>query len=387
MPENTNLENEDKKTILVVDDSEINREILKTIFENDYNVMEAENGKIAVQKIVQSRTKLAAILLDINMPEMDGFEVLEEIANVNLLDRIPVVMITADSSIETERYCYEKGVTDVIRKPFDTIVVSSKVRKSIALFESKRSLQARVDEQVIVLRKQYEQLQQQQEKLKENNNKIIETICDIVEFRNLESGYHLKRIKYFVQILGKYAMQMYPEYGLTKDKIEIIAHASAMHDIGKISIPDTILLKPGRLTKDEFDVMKSHTTRGCEIINMLVDIQDREYYEASYDICRHHHERYDGGGYPDGLKGEEISIAAQLTSLADVYDALVSERVYKAAYPMDKAFNMIMNGECGAFSPKILEVFKVALLEMNAVYIQTRMSEENEKGGYEIKKQ
>ena len=157
-----------------------------------------------------------------------------------------------------------------------------------------------------------------------------------------------------------------------------MADASAMHDIGKITVPDTILLKPGRLTRDEFEVMKSHTTRGCDIIRMLSDIQDKDYFEYSYDICRHHHEKYDGNGYPDGLKGEDISIAAQLTGLADVYDALISERVYKAAYSMDKAFGMIVNGECGVFNPKLINCFRQAKLEMNNAFLKTKMKEKEE---------
>ena len=171
-------------------------------------------------------------------------------------------------------------------------------------------------------------------------------------------------------------MRNYPEFGLTPHRIEVITNASAMHDVGKITVPDAILLKPGRLTPDEFDIMKSHTTRGCEIVRMLADLQDEEYIEVSYDICRHHHEKYDGKGYPDGLKGEEISIAAQLTSLADVYDALVSDRVYKSAYSMSKAYEMIKNGESGIFSTKMLACFDIARPEMEAVVERTKAEEE-----------
>lgn len=364
-----------KPTILIVDDSEINREVLKEIFKEEYTILEAENGKSAIEMVVKSRTFLTAILLDINMPEMDGFAVLVEIGKVKLVDKIPVIMITSDTSPETERKCYEQGVADVICKPFDAVVVKRKVGRSIEILLAKKRLEDQVDTQTKLLRAQFQQLQKQQEVLKKNNAMIVEKICTIVEFRNLESGYHLRRIHEFVSILGKYVMSYYPEYGLTQHQIEVMADASAMHDIGKITVPDTILLKPGRLTRDEFEVMKSHTTRGCDIIRMLADIQDKEYFEYSYDICRHHHEKYDGNGYPDGLKGEEISIAAQLTGLADVYDALISERVYKAAYSMDKAFGMIVNGECGVFNPKLINCFRQAKLEMNNAFIKTKMKE------------
>lgn len=364
-----------KPTILIVDDSEINREVLKEIFKEEYTILEAENGKSAIEMVVKSRTFLTAILLDINMPEMDGFAVLVEIGKVKLVDKIPVIMITSDTSPETERKCYEQGVADVICKPFDAVVVKRKVGRSIEVLLAKKRLEDQVDTQTKLLRAQFQQLQKQQEVLRKNNAMIVEKICTIVEFRNLESGYHLRRIHEFVSILGKYVMSYYPEYGLTQHQIEVMADASAMHDIGKITVPDTILLKPGRLTRDEFEVMKSHTTRGCDIIRMLADIQDKEYFEYSYDICRHHHEKYDGNGYPDGLKGEEISIAAQLTGLADVYDALISERVYKAAYSMDKAFGMIVNGECGVFNPKLINCFRQAKLEMNNAFIKTKMKE------------
>ncbi len=367
-----------KPTIIIVDDSEINRDVLKEIFKDDYTILEADNGKAAIDQVVKSRAFLSAILLDINMPEMDGFDVLVEIGKVKLIDKIPVIMITSDTSTETERKCYEHGVVDVICKPFDSVIVKQKVSRSIELLMSKKRLEDQLGTQTRLLRAQFQQLQKQQKELKKNNAIIVEKICTIVEFRNLESGYHLRRIHDFVSILGKYVMKMYPEYGLTEYQLNIMADASAMHDIGKITIPDTILLKPGRLTRDEFEVIKSHTTRGCDIIRMLADIQDKEYFEYSYDICRHHHEKYDGNGYPDGLKGEEISLAAQLTGLADIYDALISERVYKAAYSMDKAFGMIVNGECGVFNPKIINCFREAKLEMNNAFIKTKMKEAEE---------
>ena len=215
-----------------------------------------------------------------------------------------------------------------------------------------------MEEQTETLKKQYQLLKIQAARLQKSNTNIIDILGTVVESRNLESGEHVMRVKGYTEILAKEMMKEYPEYGLTDKKIEVIVSASALHDIGKIAIPDNILLKPGKLTQDEYEYMKSHTTRGCEILNNIKDVWDEEYEKASYEICRHHHERYDGRGYPDKLKGDEIPISAQLVSVADVYDALVNERVYKSAYSKEQAFSMIINGECGIFSPKLLECFR-----------------------------
>ncbi len=364
------------KNILIVDDAEINRGILAEIFKGDFGIYEADNGRKALEIIATKRDSISAILLDVVMPEMDGFRLLQELSKHKIPDRIPILMITADASTDTEKRCYEGGATDVIHKPFDAVVVKHRVTRAVELYKSRVELEQKITDQTRVLKKQYMVLKKQEERLRETNSRIIDTICTIVEFRNLESGYHLKRIKGFVQILANTAMRNYPEFGLTPHKIEVITNASVMHDIGKITVPDEILLKPGRLTPDEFDIMKSHTTRGCEIVKMLADLQDKEYMEVSYDICRHHHEKYDGKGYPDGLKGEEISIAAQLTSLADVYDALVSDRVYKSAFAPSKAYEMIKNGESGIFSTKMLACFDIARPEMEAMVARTKAEEE-----------
>ena len=371
------------RSIMLVDDNDINRGILAEIFKDKYNIIEASDGSEAVRLINQESSKLAAILLDVIMPGMDGYAVLEAMVNHdNLNERIPVLMITADTSTEAERTSYEKGAADVIHKPFDPVIVDRRVSKAIELYDHKNNLETKVDDQTRILKKQFIYLKKQEERLRYSNEKVIDTIATIIEFRNMESGYHLKRIKGFVRILALTAMNNYPEMGLTPHMIEVLTQASAMHDVGKISVPDSILLKPGRLTSEEFEVMKSHTTRGCEIIEKLKDIQDKEYYEACLDICRHHHERYDGRGYPDGLKGEENSIGAQLTAIADVYDALVSDRVYKSAYPVDKAYEMIKNSECGVFSPKLLACFEFARPDMEKLVAQTKAAEAAEKNSY-----
>ncbi len=368
------------RSILVVDDNEINRGILAEIFKDKFNILEAGNGLEAIKMMEQNDGTLAAILLDIDMPEMDGYAVLEEMEKRdNLNERIPVLMITADTSTEAERTSYQKGAADVIHKPFDPVIVDRRVSRNIELYDHKNNLEDQVEDQTRVLKKQFVYLKKQEEKLRFSNEKVIDTIATIVEFRSMESSYHIKRIKGFVRILAITAMNNYPELGLNPHLIDVITQASAMHDIGKISVPDSILLKPGRLSNEEFDVMKSHTTRGSEIIEMLKDVQDKEYYEMCLDICRHHHERYDGRGYPDGLKGEENSIGAQLTALADVYDALVSDRVYKSAYPLDRAYEMIKDGECGVFSEKLLACFEFARPDMEKLVAETKAAEAAEK--------
>lgn len=367
------------RLILVVDDNEINRGILGEIFKDQYNILEAGNGIEAMKMIEENEEKLAAILLDIVMPEMDGYEVLEAMRKKdNLNDSIPVLMITADTSTEAERTSYQKGAADVIHKPFDPVIVDKRVSRTVELFDSKNNLEDQVDDQTRVLKKQFAYLKKQEERLKSSNERVIDTIATIVEFRSMETIYHLKRIKGFVRTLALTAMNNYPELGLNPHLIDVITQASAMHDIGKISVPDSILLKPGRLTSEEFEVMKSHTTRGSEVIESLRDVQDKEYFEVCLDICRHHHERYDGGGYPDGLKGDENSIAAQLTAISDAYDALVSDRVYKSAYPVDRAFEMIKNGECGVFSPKILACFEFARPDLERLVAETKAAENAE---------
>ena len=368
------------RSILIVDDNEINRGILGEIFKDKYNIIEADNGIEAMKEMEAHEDELAAILLDIIMPEMDGYAVLEAMQQKdNLNDTIPVLMITADTSTEAERTSYQKGAADVIHKPFDPVIVDRRVGRTIELYDHKNNLENQIDDQTRILKKQFIYLKKQEEKLRNSNERVIDTIATIVEFRSMESSYHLKRIKGFVRILALTAMNNFPELGLTPHMIDVITQASAMHDIGKISVPDSILLKPGRLSNEEFDVMKSHTTRGSEVIEMLKDVQDKEYYEMCLDICRHHHERYDGRGYPDGLKGEENSIGAQFTALADVYDALVSDRVYKSAFPMDKAYEMIKNGECGVFSEKLMACFEFARPDMEKLVVQTKAAEQAEK--------
>lgn len=343
-----------RNKILIVDDSFINRELLTEMLEDEYEVITCENGLQALELMEENYNELAIILLDLVMPVLDGVGFLKALQNKPIMKDIPILVISGETNVETEIKCFDYGVFDFIKKPFDNRLVKKRIKNAVDLYMYKNNLEERVAEQTSVISEQYNLLKHQADQLAKSNVSIIEILGTIVEYRNLESGEHIQRVKSYTRILGEQLMEDYPEYNLTSKQLNVIVSASALHDVGKIAIPDSILLKPGRLTKEEFEYMKEHTTKGCEIINNIRGVWSEEYAKASYEICRHHHERYDGRGYPDGLLGENIPM---LVAVADVYDALVNERVYKSAFSADKAFNMIINGECGTFSPKLMDCF------------------------------
>lgn len=349
-----------RNTVLIVDDEEINRSILCQMFQRKYTVLEAENGQQALELITEKEDSIAVVLLDIMMPGIDGFGVMEEMRRRGLLGIIPVVLITGDSSLESAKRAYDSGTSDIIKKPFDPSIVDRRVENIIELYQHKNHLES-------LVKLQTKKIEEQAKTLKEYDSFLIDTLSTVVEFRNLESGQHIFRIRGFTKVLLQYVAKNDPELGLSSDSIEMISSASALHDIGKIAIPDAILLKPGRLTPGEFDVMKTHTLKGCEILDSMTYFKDKDYFRYSYDICRHHHERWDGNGYPDRLKGDEIPLCAQVVSIADVFDALVSERVYKPPYTTEEAVRMIQNGECGMFNPRLMDCFEQAEAEMSAM--------------------
>ncbi len=342
----------DKKQILIVDDEELNRVVLVGLFDEEYEILEAENGEQAVEQI-ESNSNIVLILLDVVMPVKDGFWVLEYMKTHELIEKIPIILITAETILDTEDQAYAYGVADVIHKPFYPHIVRRRAKNIIELYQNKYHMEER-------LKEQEKEIREQEKKLREGNEFMIEALSSVVEFRSLETGEHVRRIKYFTRIMLKYLMKYFPKYGLTPIQVDEIARASALHDIGKIGIPDAILLKPARLTSEEFEIMKTHTTIGCDILEKFRDQQSNDFYRYCYEICRYHHERWDGNGYPDHLVGEEIPISAHVVAIADVYDALVSPRVYKSAYANNTAYDMIINGECGQFSPDVLECFKLA---------------------------
>ncbi|MDR1572690.1 MAG: response regulator [Clostridiales Family XIII bacterium] len=340
-----------RKNILIVDDIELNREILYELFHDQYNVLEAENGQIALDLIGEYGQTLAIVLLDIVMPVMDGFGVLKQMILNKSIETIPVIMITAESDEEKALMGYSMGVVDIINKPFNPDIVRRRVQNTVDLYLHKFYLEDMVERQTKALELQNEQL-------KMSNTFVIDALSTAVEFRDHESGQHIIRIRALTKILLESLAERNEKYRLSPDEINDIASASAMHDIGKIAISDLVLLKPGRLTAEEFTIMKTHTTEGCAILESINFTGNLAYYKYCYDICRHHHERWDGRGYPDGLKGDEIPLWAQVVSLADVYDALTSDRVYKPALSHEVAVRMIMDGECGVFNPELLASFE-----------------------------
>lgn len=343
-----------RNKILIVDDEELNRELLQQIFEEDYEILMAKNGKEAITLINENVKELAIILLDLIMPVVSGYQVLQVLNTNRILNKIPVILITANTDIQVALDCYSLGAVDIINKPFTAQIIHKRIINTIEMYQNKERLEK-------LLRKSKQKLAEKEQELEDFNDSLVEAVSNIVEFRDLESGMHVKRVKGLTQIMAQTYMQLFPEDGLTTEEIHTIVSASALHDIGKIVIPDSILLKPGRLTDEEREIMNSHTTKGCELLAKLENVhQDSKQYQAAYDICRYHHERYDGGGYPDKLKGDEIPLSAQLVSVVDVYDALVSERVYKKAFSKEEAYEMIMTGKCGIFSPEMLECFEYA---------------------------
>ena len=330
-----------KETILIVDDSALNRMVLIEILgKENYTFLEAENGQQAVE-LLDCHPEVDLLLLDITMPEIDGFGVLEAMNQYHWIEETPVIMISAEDAYSFIERAYDLGASDYITRPFDARVVCRRVSNTLMLYAKQKRLVQMVAEQV------YEK-----EKV---SNTMISILSHIVEFRNNESGLHVVHIRTITELLLRRLRKKTDRYPLTEADISLISTASALHDIGKINIPEQILNKPGRLTKEEFEIVKTHSAVGEHMLRQIPFNQNEPLVKVAREICRWHHERWDGRGYPDGLKGDEIPISAQVVSLADVYDALTSERCYKAAFDHETALNMIVNGECGAFNPLLLE--------------------------------
>jgi diguanylate cyclase (GGDEF)-like protein len=330
-----------RQKILVVDDSEMNRSILADMLDDEYDIIEAENGKQAVSILQQHREEFSLVLLDIVMPQLDGFGVLNIMNENGWIEEVPVIMISAESSSTHVERAYQLGVTDFIGRPFDALIVHHRVVNTLFLYNKQRKLANLVAEQI------YEK--------EKRSNLMIDVLSHIVEFRNGESGQHVRNVHILTELLLEQLVKKTDRYQLSWEDISLISTASALHDIGKIAIDEKILNKPGRLTPEEFAVMKTHSIIGAQMLEELPVYKEEQLVKVAYEICRWHHERYDGRGYPDGLRGDEIPISAQVVALADVYDALTSERVYKKAVPHEQAIQMIVNGECGAFHPQMLE--------------------------------
>lgn len=335
----------DKKyKILIVDDTEINRSLLADMLDNEYDILEASNGLEAIAVLEKQHEEISLLLLDIVMPQMDGFEVLTFMNKSMWIQNTPVITISAETSSSYIDKAYDLGATDYISRPFDENTVQRRVKNTIMLYAKQKMLENMVMEQILEKEK--------------SNQMMVEILSNIVEFRNGESGMHVLHIRTLTELLLKKLTEISEEYPFTSAQIALISNASALHDIGKISIPESILNKPGKLTDEEFEVMKKHSEIGAQILENAPYHQQEELIQVAHDICRWHHERYDGKGYPDGLKGDEIPISAQVVAMADVYDALTNERIYKPAYTHEKALQMIFQGECGSFNPLLLTCLK-----------------------------
>ena len=332
-----------RQNILIVDDSKFNRDILKEILGETYNYLEAENGNQAIQMIGEN-IGIDLMLLDINMPQMNGFEVLKIMKRSQCIEETPVIMISSEESVDTMREAYEMGITDYITRPFDSVIVKKRVQNTLSLYANQNNLVNVVVDQI------YEK--------EENNNIMIRILSSILGSRNSESREHILHIKTATEMMLRQLIKITDVYHLTEADIALITTASSLHDIGKIYIPEEILNKPGRLTDEEFKIMKTHSKLGADIIQDIHLPQEKPLVHTAWEICRWHHERWDGKGYPDGLKGEEIPISAQVVSIADVYDALTSERCYKKAFDHDTAIKMILDGQCGQFNPILLKCLK-----------------------------
>ena len=352
-----------RQKILIVDDAEFNRVILKEILGETYNYLEAENGNQAIQ-IVEENPEIDLMLLDINMPQMNGFGVLEWMNRFQWIDETPVIMISSEESVDTMRKAYEMGITDYITRPFDSVIVKKRVQNTLALYENQKRLVNVVVDQV------YEK--------EENNNIMIGILSNVLGFRNSESSEHILHIKTATEMMLRKLVKVTDAYPLTEADIALITTASSLHDIGKVGIPEEILNKPGRLTDEEFKIMKTHSEIGASLIRDMRFPKDKPLVHTAWEICRWHHERWDGKGYPDGLKGEEIPISAQVVSIVDVYDALTSERCYKKAFDHDTAMNMILDGQCGQFNPILLK----CLRELSIPFSKMLSTEMNDKKYY-----
>lgn len=337
--------------ILIVDDDDMNRDILRTLFEDEYDVLEARDGQEAIDLLIDCNMHVSTVLLDVFMPKVDGFGVLEFLQKRAVDPPIPVFFITAESASDVILRGFEMGVLDVILKPFVPVIIKRRISTALELYERRYAMEQ-------TIRRQVEQLRDYAKRLHENNLHMVDALSTIIEFRSFESGSHVQRVRNISALLCREYMRLFPDCGLTDEICTNISIASVMHDVGKISIPDSVLAKPGRLTDSEMEIMRQHCIKGVElleIVNHMSPLENAQYY---FDICHYHHERWDGGGYPCGLKGDEIPLSAQIVSLADVYDALTNTRVYKPAYSHEEAVAMIVGGQCGAFSPRMIECFQ-----------------------------
>lgn len=331
-------------TVLIACGTAEHRAQLSSVLQERYNLLEADNTQQLLLLLRQNIDCVAALILAMTVPEKVDTQLLESSEAVLVLDRVPVILVDSSDTPELVNRGFEAGAADVIPLNYEPYAMLHRIETIVDLHLHKQYLETMVKEQAAALQ--------------QNNQIVVDALSSIIEYRSVESGQHILRIRQFTKILLEEVVRACPEYGLDQTAVAIIASAAALHDIGKIAIPDAILMKPNRLTREEMDIMRTHAITGCHILNTLGHVADKEYLRYAHNICHYHHERWDGRGYPEGLSGDAIPICAQVVGLADAYDALTTKRVYKDAYSFAQAVNMILKGECGVFSPKLLECFK-----------------------------
>ena len=349
----TNKQKSIAKSILIVDDVYMNRAILGQMFQGRYSIVEAENGQEAIEMLMNADLNIVVVLLDIKMPIVDGFEVMEFMKKCGYIERIPVVLITGDEEGNAMERGYALGATDVIFKPFQANIVMQRVRNTIELCQHKNHLEELVKEQT-------EELTNQYDKLRDHHNHLVGLLHDIIAYRNVESAQHVEYVQGYTRILANHYALLYPRAKMTNQKIEYIVRAARMHDIGKITMPDAILSRPGRLSKWEMDMLKEHTVKGYEIVKVMSEFEDEEYSRICCNVCLYHHEKYDRSGYPGTIRKDRIPVEAQLVGLADMYDALIHSNIHHVKITREQAFFRLMNGECGELSPRMKECLQDA---------------------------
>lgn len=348
-----------RDTLLIADDMKMNRALLSLMFKEQYKVAEAENGQVAIDYLEDHGDTVACLLLDLLMPVKDGFEVMQYMKDRQMMEQVPIILITSESSAETEANAYDLGAADVIYKPYVERIVMRRVKNIVDLYQHKNHIEDLVQEKT-------KQIAEQAAEIKESNNVLIEGLGKIVEFHTPESKEHSSRVKTFTGLMLHYALELHPELGLTKEDVDAIVRASVLHDIGKLAISNDILIKPADTrTIEETHIVQSHPAIGCEILECFSNIKDQKFYHYCYDICKYHHERYDGEGYPNKVFGDAIPFAAQIVGIADAYDTLVTRTDFHTPFSHHAAVEEIVNGNVGAFSPVALDCFIMAKEEIN----------------------
>ena len=349
-----------RNVILIADDVEINREMLALMFEEQYEVALAENGQEAIDYLNQNVNRVACLLLDLIMPVKTGFDVMEYMKQEGMMKSVPIILITGYNAKEVEESGYDYGVADIIFKPFDANIVMRRVKNVVDLYLHMNHMEE-------LVKRQTADLQAQAESMRRNNEILIDALGHVVDFRIPGAMNHSSRIKKFTSLLLKYVPQVRPDIEMSQERMERIVKASALYDIGKIAMPDSVLNKQGKLTKQEQAIVEENPAAGCDILKLFSEISDKEFYQDCYDICRYHHERWDGSGYPEHLSEDRIPLTAQIVGLVDVYESLISGKGYYAEFTHETAFREILSGEHGRFSPLALECFKLAGEELRSI--------------------